>query len=101
VHSICVILNILYRPACMEEEATSRISFHPNQERMDLNQPPTELNIWFTLRDVKFTIRTKINCHLRLIALFGEERYQMILKNPHPLILGEVGPNHVGIFMLV
>jgi hypothetical protein len=53
------------------------------------------------LRDIKFTIRTKVNCHLRLIALFGEEGYQMILQNPHPLMLGEVGPNHVGIFMLV
>ena len=85
----------------MEDEATSRVRFHPNHERMDLNQPPTELNIQFTLRDVKFTIRTKVNCRLRLIALFGEEGYQMILQNPHPLMLGEVGPNHVGIFMLV
>jgi hypothetical protein len=93
VHSICVILSALYRPVCMEDEVTSR--------RMDLNQPPTELNIRFTLRDVKFTIRTKVNCCLRLIALFGEEGYQMILQNPHPLMLGEVGPNHVGIFMLV
>ena len=93
VHSIYVILSAFYRPACMEDEATSR--------RMDLNQPPTELNIRFTLRDIKFTIRTKINCRLRLIALFGEEGYQMILQNPHPLMLGEVGPNHVGIFMLV
>ena len=93
--------RLLWRPACMEDEATSRVRFHPNHERMDLNQPPAELNIRFTLRDIKFTIRTKVNCRLRLIALFGEEGYQLIIRNPQPLMLGEVGPNHVGIFMLV
>ena len=68
---------------------------------MDLNQPPTKSNIRFTLRDIKFIICTKVNYCLRLIALFDEEGYQLIIQNPQPLMLGEVGPNHVGIFMLV
>jgi hypothetical protein len=101
IHSICVVLSYLYRPACMEDDATNRMSFFPNRDRMDLNQPPTELNIRFTLRDIKFTICTKISYHLRLIAMFGKEGYQRILQYPQPLLLGKVGPNNVGIFMMV
>jgi hypothetical protein len=81
----------------MEDEATSRVRFYPNQERMDLNQPPTELNIQFTLKDIKFTICTKVNCCLKLITLLGEEGYQLILQNLQPLMLGEVVPNHMEI----
>jgi hypothetical protein len=46
VHYICLVLSYLYRLACMKDDATSRMSFLPNQNRMDLNQPPTELNIF-------------------------------------------------------
>jgi hypothetical protein len=101
VHFICVVLSYLYIPVCMEDDATSRMSFLPNRNRMDLNQSPIELNIWFTLRDIKFTIYTKISCRLRLIDMFGEDRYQRILQYLKPLLLGEVGPNHVSIFMMV
>jgi hypothetical protein len=75
VHYIYVVLNYLYRTACMKDDATSQVSFLPNQNRMDLNQPPTKLNIWFSLRDIKFTICTKTSCCLRLIAMFGKEGY--------------------------
>jgi hypothetical protein len=69
---------------------------------MDLNErPPSELNIRFTLRDIKFTIRTKASSRLRLVATFGEEGYQRVINCPEPLLLAEVGPNHVGILMLV
>jgi hypothetical protein len=57
----------------MEDDASNRVSFIPNESRIDLIQPPTKLNIWFILKDIKFTILTKRSCRLRLIAIFGKE----------------------------
>jgi hypothetical protein len=70
---------------------------------MDLNRPPPpyELNIWFTLQDINFTICTKLSTRLRLVGLFEDETFQRILQNPQQLLLAEVGPTFIGILMLV
>jgi hypothetical protein len=68
---------------------------------IDFNQLSFKLNIWFTLKDIKFTICTKISCWLRLVATFGKERCQQINDCPQPLLLDEVGPNQEEKLMLV
>ncbi len=64
---------------------------------MDLNQALPQLNIRFTLRDIKFTIQTKRSSRLTLIGRFGKAGYECIVSTDEPLLLGEIGSNYIGI----
>jgi hypothetical protein len=71
---------------------------------MDLNSATSVapgLNVNFTLRDIKFTIRTKISCRLTLIGKFGEEGYNHISNSNEPLLLAAVERNAIHIFIMV
>jgi hypothetical protein len=68
---------------------------------MDLNSATSVapgLNVNFTLRDIKFTIRTKRSCHLSLIDKFGEEGYNHTSNSNEPLLLAVVKRNAIHIF---
>jgi hypothetical protein len=71
---------------------------------MDLNSATSVapgLNVNFTLRDIKFTIRTKRSCRLTLIGKFGEEGYNHISNSNEPLLLAAVERNAIHIFIMV
>ena len=70
---------------------------------MDLNSATSsvpELNLNFTLRDIRFTIRTKRSCRLTLIGHFGEEGYNHISNN-EPLLLAAVERSFIHIYIIV
>jgi hypothetical protein len=71
---------------------------------MDLNSATSsmpELNLNFTLRDIKFTIRTKRSCRLTLIGHFGEEGYNHISNSNEPLLLAAIERSFIHIYIMV
>jgi hypothetical protein len=71
---------------------------------MDLNSATCvapRLNMNLTLRDIKFTIRTKRSCCLALIGKFGEEGYNRINNSNEPLLLAAVEKNAIHIYKMV
>jgi hypothetical protein len=67
---------------------------------MDLNEPPTNFNIQFSIHSVRFKICMKRSACESLIRRFDEARYEHILNSSEPLCLADVNTPHNTILVL-
>jgi hypothetical protein len=68
---------------------------------MDLNQPPLELNIQFSIHNVRFCICLKRETREGLVRRFGEAGYKHILSLSEPLCLAQVNLPQILILILL
>lgn len=67
---------------------------------MDLNRPPTELPISFSLGDIRFVWRTKVLAREALVRRYNENGYQAILTSTEPFIFVTFTRTRIVIFIL-
>jgi hypothetical protein len=67
---------------------------------MDLNEPPANFNIQFSIHNVRFKICMKRSARESLIRRFGEAGYEHILRSSEPLCLADVNTPQITILIL-
>jgi hypothetical protein len=67
---------------------------------MDLNRPPTELPLSFSLGDIRFVTRAKSATRDALVRRFGETGYNAILASTEPFIFVTFHQGKIVIFIL-
>jgi hypothetical protein len=78
------------------------LSMDPSQPRVqDLNRPPVELSVSFSLEDIRFMLRTKFSPRYALIMKFGTVGYNSILQSMEPFLLMRWHGNMIIIVILV
>lgn len=67
---------------------------------MDLNQPPIDLPISFSLGDIRFVWRPKVLARDALVRRYGENGYQHVLTSTEPFIFVTFARARIVIFIL-
>jgi hypothetical protein len=78
------------------------LSMDPPQPRVqDLNRPPVELSVSFSVGDIRFLLRTKISARYALTLKFGPVGYDSIVRSTELFLLTRWNKNMMIIVILI